>query len=147
MAISAGYLQTSVARQPAHYTPDASRRARGIEVWAALKSLGLSGLAEMVERHCQLAERFAKGLVQAGYEVLNEVVLNQVLVSFGDGELNGEIVTAIQKDGTCWCGGTEWQGKPAMRISISCWATGEDDIDRSLAAIIKIAKMWHSKSR
>jgi glutamate/tyrosine decarboxylase-like PLP-dependent enzyme len=147
MAISAGYLQASDARQPAHYTPDASRRARGIEVWAALKSLGRSGLAEMVERHCRLAERFAKGLVHAGYEVLNDVVLNQVLVSFGDGELNREIIAAIQKDGTCWCGGTEWQGKPAMRISVSCWATREEDVDRSLAAIIKIAKMWHSKSR
>jgi|SRR5208282_2192934 len=72
---------------------------------------------------------------------------NQVLVSFGDGELNREIIVAIQKDGTCWCGGTEWQGKPAMRISISCWATSEQDIDRSLAAIMKIARMWHSKSR
>jgi len=147
MAMSAGYLQASDARQPAHYTPDASRRARGIEVWAALKSLGLSGLAEMVERHCRLAERFAKGLVQAGCEVLNDVVLNQVLVSFGDGERNREIIAAIQKDGTCWCGGTEWQGKPAMRISISCWATREEDIDRSLAAIVRIAKMWHTKSR
>jgi glutamate/tyrosine decarboxylase-like PLP-dependent enzyme len=147
MAISAGYLQASGARQPAHYTPDASRRARGIEVWAALKSLGCSGLGEMVERHCRLAERFAEGLVRAGYEVLNDVVLNQVLVSFGEGELNREIIAAIQKDGTCWCGGTEWQGKPAMRISVSCWATTEEDIDRSLTAIIKIAKTQHSKSR
>jgi glutamate/tyrosine decarboxylase-like PLP-dependent enzyme len=147
MAITAGYLQASAARQPAHYTPDASRRARGIEVWAALKSLGCSGLGEMVERHCRLAGRFAEGLVHAGYEVLNDVVLNQVLVSFGDGELNREIIAAIQKDGTCWCGGTEWQGKPAMRISVSCWATTEEDIDRSLTAIIKIAKTQHSKSR
>lgn len=139
MAISAGYLQSGAARQPAHYTPDASRRARGVEIWAALKSLGRSGLAEMVERHCRLAARFAEGLVRAGYQVLNDVVLNQVLVSLGDGDLNKEIIAAIQKDGTCWCGGTEWKGKAAMRISVSCWATTEEDIDRSLDAVIRIA--------
>jgi hypothetical protein len=68
--------------------------------------------------------------------VLNDVVLNQVLVSFGDAALNRRIVAEIQKDGTCWCGGTDWQGRTAMRISVSCWATTEEDIDRSLAAII-----------
>jgi glutamate/tyrosine decarboxylase-like PLP-dependent enzyme len=140
MAISAAYLQGGDTRQPAHYTPDASRRARGVEVWAALKSLGRSGLAEMVERNCRLAKRFAEGIVRAGYQVLNDVILNQVLVSFGDGGLNERIIVAIQNDGTCWCGGTEWQGKRAMRISVSCWATTEDDIDRSLDAVIRIAK-------
>jgi glutamate/tyrosine decarboxylase-like PLP-dependent enzyme len=146
MAISAGYLQSGGTRQPAHYTPDASRRARGVEIWAALKFLGRSGLAEMIERDCRLAARFAQGLARAGYEVLNDVILNQVLVSFGDGALNTKIISAIQEDGTCWCGGTEWRGKPAMRISVSSWATTEEDIDRSLAAIQRIAKLWQSGS-
>jgi glutamate/tyrosine decarboxylase-like PLP-dependent enzyme len=139
MTISAGYLPVSDTREPAQYTPEASRRARGVEIWAALKSLGRSGLADMVERHCRLATRFAEGLFRAGYTVLNDVVLNQVLVSFGDAALNRRIIAEIQKDGTCWCGGTDWQGSTAMRISVSCWATREEDIDRSLAAIIRIA--------
>jgi glutamate/tyrosine decarboxylase-like PLP-dependent enzyme len=139
MEISAAYLHAGGARQPAHYTPDASRRARGVEIWAALKSLGRAGLAEMVERNCRLATRFAQGLARAGYPVLNDVVLNQVLVSFGNTDVNQRIISAIQQEGTCWCGGTEWQGKSAMRISVSCWATTEQDVDRSLAAIIKTA--------
>ena len=140
MTISAGYLPVGDTREPGQYTPEASRRARGVEIWAALKSLGRSGLAGMVERHCRLATRFAEGLSRAGYSVLNDVVLNQVLVSFGDAALNKRIIAEIQKDGTCWCGGTDWQGSTAMRISVSCWATTEEDIDRSLAAIIRIAK-------
>jgi glutamate/tyrosine decarboxylase-like PLP-dependent enzyme len=140
MTISAGYLPVSDAREPGQYTPEASRRARGVEIWAALKSLGRSGLADMVERHCRLATRFAEGLSRAGYAVLNDVVLNQVLVSFGDAALNKRIIAEIQRDGTCWCGGTDWKGSTAMRISVSCWATTDEDIDRSLAAIIRIAK-------
>jgi glutamate/tyrosine decarboxylase-like PLP-dependent enzyme len=140
MSIRAGYLQAGETREPAHYTPEASRRARGIEIWAALRSLGRAGLAEMIERDCELAARFARGLSDAGYAVLNEVVLNQVLVSFGDAERNRRIIAEIQKDGTCWCGGTEWQGKTAMRISVSSWATTEEDVDRSLDAMIRIAR-------
>jgi glutamate/tyrosine decarboxylase-like PLP-dependent enzyme len=139
MIISAKYLQASDAREPAHYTPDASRRARGVEIWAALKSLGRSGLAEMIEHNCRLAARFAEGLSRAGYEVLNRVILNQVLVSFGDDARTKLVIAAVQNDGTCWCGGTEWQGRTAMRISVSCWATTEEDIDRSLAAIVRLA--------
>jgi len=140
MTMSAGYLPVGDTREPGQYTPDASRRARGVEIWAALKSLGRSGLADMVERHCRLATRFGEGLSRSGYAVLNDVVLNQVLVSFGDGALNKQIIEEIQKDGTCWCGGTDWQGSTAMRISVSCWATTEEDIDRSMAAIIRIAR-------
>jgi glutamate/tyrosine decarboxylase-like PLP-dependent enzyme len=140
MSLSASYLQIGTAREAAHYTPEASRRARGVEIWAALKSLGRSGLAEMIERNCRLATRFADGLSGAGYEVLNNVVLNQVLVSFGDSDLNKKIVKEVQGDGTCWCGGTEWQKKIVMRISVSCWATTENDVDRSLAAIVRIAR-------
>lgn len=140
MAIKAGYLQTGATREPGHFTPEASRRARGVEIWAALKSLGRAGLAEMVERHCRFAKRFADRLNRAGYEVLNDVVLNQVLVSFGNDDLNKRIISAIQQEGICWCGGTQWHGRSPMRISVSCWATTEEDVDRSLEAIIRIAK-------
>jgi threonine aldolase len=101
----------------------------------------------MVERHCRLAAQFAEELRRAGYEVLNQVILNQVLVSFGESELNREIIRAIQKDGTCWCGATKWQGETVMRISISSWVTGEEDIDRSLAAVLRIAKTVGSSRR
>jgi glutamate/tyrosine decarboxylase-like PLP-dependent enzyme len=111
-----------------------------MEVWAALRSLGRSGLADLIERNCRLATRFAEGLRQAGYAILNEVVLNQVLVSFRDAGATRRVIAAIQRDGTCWCGGTEWHGHVAMRISVSSWATTEDDVDRSLAAILRIAR-------
>ena len=140
LSLSASYLQVGTAREASHYTPESSRRARGVEIWAALKSLGRSGLAEMIERNCGLATRFANGLSGEGYEVLNNVVLNQVLVSFGDSDLNRKIVGEVQRDGTCWCGGTEWQGNFVMRISVSCWATTENDVDRSVDAIVRIAR-------
>ena len=140
MAMNAAYIQTSDARDPAFYTPEASRRARGIEIWAALRSLGRGGLAEMIERSCRLATRFAEGLRRAGYRILNEVELNQVLASFGDAATTRRVIAAVQQEGTCWCGGTEWHGHAAMRISVSCWATTEDDVDLSLAALIKMAE-------
>ncbi len=93
----------------------------------------------MVERSCRHARRFADGLRAAGYEVLNEVVLNQVLVSFGDADDDARVIAAIQADGTCWCGGTIWQGRTAMRISVSSWATTDEDVERSLAAMLRIA--------
>lgn len=140
LAASAAYLQTSDAREPCHYTPEGSRRARGIELWAAIRSLGRAGLRELVERNYRLARAFADRLQQAGFEVLNEVVLNQVLVSFGTAEQTRRIVADVQEEGTCWCGGTEWHGRIAMRISVSSWATTDEDVERSLAAIIKPAK-------
>jgi glutamate/tyrosine decarboxylase-like PLP-dependent enzyme len=140
MAVNAAYLQPSALREPCFYTPEASRRARGIELWAALRSLGRSGLRELVERNCGLAKRFSEGLRQAGFQMLNDVVLNQVLVSFGDAEETRRVIAAVQSDGTCWCGGTQWHGHTAMRISVSSWATTEEDVERSLAAIIRIAK-------
>jgi glutamate/tyrosine decarboxylase-like PLP-dependent enzyme len=139
MAISAAYLPTSPTRDPANFTPELSRRARGIEVWAALHTLGRSGLADLVERTCRYAARFAEGLHAAGYTILNEVVFNQVLVTFGDDERTRRVIAGIQKDGTCWCGGTIWQGQTAMRISVSSWATTEADIELSLQAMIRIA--------
>jgi glutamate/tyrosine decarboxylase-like PLP-dependent enzyme len=139
MAINAAYLVAGETRDPTYYTPDFSRRARGVEIWAALRSLGREGLADLIERTCRHATRFAAGLHDAGYEVLNEVVLNQVLISFGDDETTRRVIASIQEDGTCWCGGTVWQGKTAMRISVSSWATTAEDVELSLDAMIRIA--------
>lgn len=139
MAATAAYLPAGEQREPGHYTPESSRRARGIEVWAALRALGRSGVADLVERTCRYAARFAEGLSTAGYDILNEVVLNQVLASFGDSDTTRRAIAAIQNDGTCWCGGTVWQGQTAMRISISSYATTEDDVERSLAAMLRLA--------
>jgi len=141
-ALSAGnaaYLTQSSEREPWQYTPDSSRRARGIELWAAMRSLGRSGLREMIERNCRQARLFADRLRTAGFAILNDVVLNQVLVSFGAPEETRRVIAAIQADGTCWCAGTQWQGHTAMRISVSNWVTTDDDVERSLAAIIRIA--------
>ncbi|MFO7169004.1 MAG: pyridoxal-dependent decarboxylase [Chloroflexota bacterium] len=141
MAVTAAYLPTAGApRNPSDYTPELSRRARGVEVWAALRSLGRDGLAELIERCCRHARRFAAGFAEAGYQILNDVVLNQVLVSFGDAATTARVISAIQADGTCWCGGTVWQGQSAMRISVSSWATTDDDVERSLAAMLRIAE-------
>ena len=137
-ATSAAYLPTDVSREPFQYVPEMSRQARGIPVWAALKSLGKTGLAEMIDRHCRQALLFADLLKQAGHTILNDVVLNQVLLYVGDALQMQTVVKAIQQDGTCWCGGTIWQGKPAIRISVSGWCTTDDDIKLSVQAIIDI---------
>jgi glutamate/tyrosine decarboxylase-like PLP-dependent enzyme len=139
MSFSAAYLIQGKQREPGLYTPEMSRRARGVEVWAALLSLGRSGLADLIERSCRHARRFAEALSSAGYQILNEVVLNQVLVSFGDAQKTRQVIAALQEEGTCWCGGTSWQGQTAMRISVSGWNTTEADIERSLEAILRIA--------
>ncbi len=139
MATSAAYLVQTDQREPDQFTPEMSRRARGVDIWAALMSLGRSGLAELIERCCRHAQRFASELNAAGYEILNEVTLNQVLVSFGSPEQTRRVIAAIQADGTCWCGGTTWQGRAAMRISVSSWATTDDDIERSIAAMLRCA--------
>ncbi|MDB6115381.1 MAG: Pyridoxal-dependent decarboxylase, partial [Lacunisphaera sp.] len=140
MAITAEYLPSETTqRNPADFTPELSRRARGVEVWAALRSLGRTGLAEMFERNCAQARRFAEQLSAAGHEILNDVVLNQVLVSFGDPEKTKRVIQGIQDDGTCWAGITIWQGRTAMRISVSSWATTDADVDRSVAAMLKVA--------
>lgn len=146
MSITADYLPTaSEYRNPADFTPELSRRARGVEVWAALRALGRSGIADLIERTCRYARRFASAMSSAGYEVLNEIVLNQVLVSFGSPDTTRQIVSDIQADGTCWCGSTVWQGKTAMRISVVSWATTESDVDRSIEAILRIAQSSKKK--
>ena len=139
MAAIAAYLVDSGEREPSHYTPELSRRARGLDVWAALRSLGKTGLAELIDRNCRLACQFADGLRDAGYEVLNDVVLNQVLVKFGDADTTKQIIADIQAEGTMWAGSSIWQGHVALRISVSSWVTSEADVQRSLAAIIRIA--------
>lgn len=146
MAITAEYLPTVTEhRNPSDYTPELSRRARGVEVWAVLRSLGRAGVVDLIERTCRHARRFAEGFSSAGYEILNEVVLNQVLVSFGDADTTNRIISDIQKDGTCWCGGTVWQGKTAMRISVSSWATTDEDVEKSLDAMLRIAATHKGK--
>ena len=105
-----------------------------------MRSLGRSGLREMIERNCRQAKLFAGRLRAAGFAVLNDVVLNQVLVSFGSAGQTRRVIAEVQEDGTCWCGGTIWHGQTAMRISVSCWATIDDDVERSVSAMIRVAK-------
>jgi glutamate/tyrosine decarboxylase-like PLP-dependent enzyme len=141
MSITAEYLPTeSQHRNPSDFTPELSRRARGVEVWAALRSLGRAGLAELLERNCRQARHVAEALRNAGYRVLNEIALNQVLVTFGDAERTRRVISALQQEGTCWCGATVWQGQTAMRVSVSSWATTDADLERSVDAILRAAR-------
>ena len=137
MSYTAAYLQDDRAlRAPSDFVPESSRRSRGFASWAALRELGRAGLAELVERCCALAGRFAEQLgTVEGARVANEVVLNQVLVGFGDDERTDRVIANVQHDGTCWMGGTTWRGDRLMRISVSNWTTTEDDVDRSVEAI------------
>ena len=145
MTVQAGYLiqaEDGGERDAVDWTPEFSRRARGFAVYAALRSLGRSGVAELVERCCAHARRFAELLAaEDGVEVLNEVVLNQVLVRFADDdEVTRAVVRAVQEDGTCWLAGTTWRGRAAMRISVSNWRTSDADVRRSAEAILRLAK-------
>jgi glutamate/tyrosine decarboxylase-like PLP-dependent enzyme len=140
MSQNASYLVQTGNRIPFIYVPELSRRARGVEIWAALRMLGKKGLSDLINKNCDQAVTFAEKLKSAGFKILNDVVLNQVLVSFGDAEVTNRVIKKIQEDGTCWCGGTIWQNQTAMRISISSWRTTSEDIDKSAAVIIKIAK-------
>jgi glutamate/tyrosine decarboxylase-like PLP-dependent enzyme len=136
----AGYLDAESGDwEPEYFSMDMSRRARGVEVWAALRSLGREGLANLIEGCCRNAALFAERLSSAGYEVLNDVVLNQVLVSFGDDRLTERMIDEVQMEGTCWMSGTTWHGRKAMRISVSSWATTREDVERSVQAILRVA--------
>jgi glutamate/tyrosine decarboxylase-like PLP-dependent enzyme len=144
MSVRASYLVHSDdggPRDPVDWTPEFSRRARAFPVYAALRALGRGGVADLVERCCAHARRFAELLgAEEGVEILNEVVLNQVLVRFGDDdETTREVVRRVQEDGTCWLGGSEWQGRAVMRISVSNWRTTTEDVERSAAAILAAA--------
>ncbi len=139
MSINAAYLPANRdGRDPSDFTPELSRRARGVDVWAALRSLGREGVRVMIERSCEQASLFAARLRAAGHEVLNDVVLNQVVVAFGDAENTRHVTRAVQDDGTCWCGTTVWKGRTAMRISICNWSTTDADVERSVAAILRV---------
>lgn len=141
MSLAAAYIvATGSERDPHEFVPEESRRARAVPVYAALRSLGRRGFAEMIERNCRQARRFAEALRGAGYEVLNDVALNQVLVSFGTPEQTQRTIAAIQEEGTCWCGGTVWQGRTAMRISVSNWSTTDADVEKSIEAMARVAR-------
>lgn len=139
LAQSASYLPMGTRPELMNRTPQSSQRGRAIDIWAVLRTLGRQGVGDLVARCNRHARRFAEGLAEAGYPVLNEVVLNQVLVSFGDAARTDEVIRRIQADGTCWCGPTTWQGRRAMRISVSSWATTDEDVERSLAAMVRCA--------
>ena len=141
MAYTAAYLvgrEPASLRSPGDYVPESSRRARGMATWAAIRQLGRSGVADLVDRCCALARRFASRLASVdGIEVGNDVVLNQVLVRFGgDDEETDRVVEAVQRSGECWMGSTTWQGRRYMRISVSSWRTTEHDVDRAVDAIV-----------
>ena len=144
MSLSAAYYAqpADCARENHDWVPEASRRARGFAVYAAIKSLGRNGIAEMIERCCTLARRMADNLSRgAGVRILNDVVLNQVLVRFGNSDaFTAEVIRKVQEDGTCWLSATTWHGMHAMRISVSNWSTSEADIDLSAAAILRCSR-------
>lgn len=121
------------------FTLESSRRARGFAAWAALRELGREGVAELVDRSCRLARRFAGSLASGGAQIANDVVLNQVLVGFGDDARTDRVIEQVQANGTCWMGGTTWRGRRLMRISVSNWSTTEEDVDRSVEAVLRIA--------
>jgi glutamate/tyrosine decarboxylase-like PLP-dependent enzyme len=143
MSYTAAYLEGQGGasdRAPSDYVPESSRRARGFATWAALRQLGRQGIGELVDRCCALACRFGEQLATIdGVEIGNEIVLNQVLVSFGSDERTDQIIAAVQRDGTCWMGGTSWHGRRYMRISVSNWSTTEADVDRSVEAIARLS--------
>ena len=137
MTIHAGYIpKHNVSREPYFYTQAMSRKARGIDAYATLLFLGKNGVADLVERCCDHAKLFAAELASRGYNILNDVVLNQVVVDF-DKNIN-QIVDAIEQDGTCWVGGTTWKGKKAIRISVSSYSTTKEDVYQSVEAMDKI---------
>jgi glutamate/tyrosine decarboxylase-like PLP-dependent enzyme len=141
MSYAAAYLTGSggATYSLGDLVPDSSRRARGFAVWAALRELGRSGVADLVERCCALAGRMAERLAEGGATIANDVMLNQVLVGFGDLTMTDAIVAEVQREGTCWLGATTWHDQRLLRISVSNATTTEADIDRSAAAILASA--------
>ena len=142
LAYSAAYLTGQVAGREfggGDFVPESSRRARGFATWAALRSLGRSGVADLVDRCCDIARRFANAFdALEGFDVVNEVVLNQVLIRVGDADFTNRLERAIQEDGTCWLGGTTWRGERLLRIAVSNWSTTPDDVNRVVAAIARL---------
>lgn len=143
MQASSSYRHYSEKRDGMLFTPEMSRRARAIELWATLKYLGRSGVEEIVDGLCDRAQQFQEQLSTAGFNILNEVVFNQILVSCNTAEETNETLKNIQGSGECWCGGSIWNGEPVIRISVCSWATTVKDIDRSVAAFIKAQEKYH----
>ncbi len=140
VSYTAAYLTgAGTAHSPSDFAPESSRRARGFAVWAALLELGAGGVADLVDRCCALARRFRDGLAAGGIEIVGDVVLNQVLASFGSDERTDAVIEAVQRDGTCWLGGTTWNGRRLMRVSVSNWSTTASDVDRSVDAILRLS--------
>ena len=138
---SAAYLSGAGAvHSPSDYVLESSRRARGFAVWAAVRELGATGVSDLVDRCCRLARRFAEGLADGGVRIVNDVVLNQVLADVGPDARTDAIIDAVQREGTCWLGGTTWRGRRLMRVWVSNWSTTEGDVDRSVQAILRIAE-------
>ena len=140
MSCYASYVMVSEQREPLDYGPEISRRARIIDTWAALRTLGRAGLQELIDRTCSFARQFAQALSTAGYTVHNDVVLNQVVVSFGDAQRTTAVIEAIQRDGVLWASKTVWQGHKALRLSVAHWATTQQELDACIASILRCAK-------
>lgn len=136
LGATASYLQFGDERDGMLYTPEMSRRARGIELWAALKSLGRAGIDQLVAQLCQRARQFAAELDAERFRILNEVVFNQVLVACDPPAITARTLELLQASGECWCGSAEWRGETAIRISVCSWVTSEADISRSVAAFV-----------
>jgi glutamate/tyrosine decarboxylase-like PLP-dependent enzyme len=137
MQLSGAYIQYSEKRDSMLYTPEMSRRSRAVELWAALKYLGGSGIEELVDGLCARAAQFARLLDEAGFRIMHHVVFNQVLVACGTAEETEETLKQIQASGECWCGGSSWQGEPVIRISVCSWATTAAEVQRSAAVFVK----------
>lgn len=140
MLISGDYLISEERRDAMNVTPDSSRRARAVDIWAALKSMGRQGLSELVARNCRKARKLAAALHEARIEVLNDVVLKGVVVSIGSDQRTHTVIAKIQDEGECWCGGTVWHGRVAMRISVISWKTTDADIAQSLTTFLRVAQ-------
>jgi len=138
MSMKASYLQRDGDQERAgmDWVPESSRRSRVLPLYALMRTLGSDGIADIVRRNCALARRMADRLNTSGVTILNDVVLNQILVQFGDDETTQRVIAKVQAEGTCWAGGAFWQGKQVMRIAVSNWSTTEADIDRSADAMV-----------
>lgn len=132
----AAYLTPGAGREPMMYTPDMSRRARGVDLWATLLSLGRIGAAALVEGLCELAQHLAERLQAEGFRIANEVVFNQVLVTCEAPELTSATLARVQASGECWCGGTSWEDAPAIRLSVCSFETTEEDLERAVRALV-----------
>ena len=146
MTTVAPYLSSNNIVPPKDMVPEFSRRARGVEVWAAIKEMGRDGITDLINRSCKHAEHLALGLKDMGYEILNDVVLNQVVATIGTADDIQAITLLVQKEGECWFGTTFWQGKHAFRLSVSSWATTESDIERTLSSICHATQSIMDKS-